>query len=939
MNIAKLSGWLLVLLLPIDVLGQATQFQYLSGQDKDRTVDWEFKIDKGHRSGEWGSIAVPSNWELQGYGTFTYGRSWRDQLPDVAATGTYRHRFTVPSDWQNKTVNIVFEGSMTDTQVTLNGQSAGPVHQGSFYRFKHDVTQLLNYGEENTLEVIVKNVSDNASVNRAERDADFWIFGGIYRPVYLEAHPREHIDWTAIDARADGLFTLRVYPKNVRQAQRVEAQIQTLDGQAVGDAFSVPVRRRDTSVSLTSTVTNPALWSAEFPNRYRVRVSLLGKSETLHTLTETFGFRTAELRPRDGFYVNGQKVRFKGVNRHSAWPTSGRTTSRALSVQDAQLMKDMNMNAVRMSHYPPDKHFLEVCDSLGLFVIDELTGWQDAYDTLVGEQLVREMIVRDVNHPSVVMWANGNEGGHNYDLLDEYARYDLQQRLVIHPWNTINGANTLHYPVFGCCGGYFFQGEEVFFPTEFLHGLYDGGHGAGLHAWWNAMLNHPRSAGGFLWVFADEGVVRSDLNDSIDTNGSNAPDGIVGPFRQKEGSFYTIKEVWSPIHIDPPALNASFAGQLRIENRYHFTNLNQCTFRWQLIDFPNPSAGATDSTVVASGSVVVPSVVPGLSAYLTLELPDDWRDHHALYLTATDPHGRSVLTWTWPIISAETTARTIVPNSTGSSVAQGRIAGDTLYLEASDVRIGISQQNGTLTQVRNAEGPISLTNGPLPAMGEARLTSFDHFAEGDDYVAQFCYEGALDTVVYRLMGNGWLRLDYTYTPQETQPYVGMNFNYPENQVRGITWLGQGPYRVWKNRMRGTQFAVHHNDYNNTVTGESGWVYPEFKGYFAGWHWARLETDEQPFTVVSATEGLFLRLFTPQPPQGAFNEHTDGQFPEGDISVLDAISPIGTKFKSPDMLGPSGQPNYFKSNEQPGRLWGATLYFDFRGEVATPGEGR
>ncbi|HEY8462053.1 MAG TPA: glycoside hydrolase family 2 TIM barrel-domain containing protein, partial [Blastocatellia bacterium] len=190
-------------------------------------------------------------------------------------------------------------------------------------------------------------------------------------------------------------------------------------------------------------------WSPEWPNLYRVKARLVQGGKTLHEIIETFGFRTVELRPKDGLYVNGVKAHLRGINRHSFWPTSGRVTSKEISVQDANLIKDMNMNAVRMSHYPPDKHFLEVADSLGLFVINELAGWQAKYDADVGAKLVRELVIRDVNHPSVIMWANGNEGGFNYDLVDDYAKWDPQGRPVIHPYLNFNGINTGHYELYG----------------------------------------------------------------------------------------------------------------------------------------------------------------------------------------------------------------------------------------------------------------------------------------------------------------------------------------------------------------------------------------------------------------------------------------------------------------------------------------------------------
>ena len=236
-----------------------------------------------------------------------------------------------------------------------------------------------------------------------------------------------------------------------------------------------------------------------------------------YIVTKKFGFRTVEVRDRDGIMLM-ERIMFRGVCRHSFWPTTGRALNKSISIEDVQLMKDMNMNAVRMSHYPPDAHFLDVCDSLGLFVLDELSGWSvPPYDTLIGKKLVKEMVTRDVNHPCIVLWDNGNEGGWNNALNGEFAKYDPQKRKVIHPWALFNGMDTQHYREWNYGQDVFFNGRDIFFPTEFLHGLYDGGLGAGLDDYWNLMLDRRLSAGGFLWDFSDEGVVRTDMDGWIDT--------------------------------------------------------------------------------------------------------------------------------------------------------------------------------------------------------------------------------------------------------------------------------------------------------------------------------------------------------------------------------------------------------------------------------------
>jgi len=167
----------------IHLFGQSAEIKYLSGRGSDQTVNWEFYCTGGMNSGKWTTIAVPSCWELQGFGKYDYGLA-KDDVRGKEE-GMYKYSFSVPSSWKNKIVKIVFEGVMTDADVKINGKSAGPIHQGAFYEFKYDISSLLSYSGKNELEVKVSKHSANESVNSAERKADYWIFGGIFRPVFL----------------------------------------------------------------------------------------------------------------------------------------------------------------------------------------------------------------------------------------------------------------------------------------------------------------------------------------------------------------------------------------------------------------------------------------------------------------------------------------------------------------------------------------------------------------------------------------------------------------------------------------------------------------------------------------------------------------------------------------------------------------------------------
>ncbi|HYO23301.1 MAG TPA: glycoside hydrolase family 2 TIM barrel-domain containing protein [Flavisolibacter sp.] len=901
---------------------QKTEIQFLSGTDKDNTVAWDFMCTAGRNSGKWTKIPVPSNWEFQGFGNYTYG----SEREDSTEAGMYRHAFKVPSTWSAKEVFIVFDGSMTDTEVKINGQLAGPVHQGAFYRFRYNITPLLKQDGENVLEVKVNKVSANGLVNEAERKADYWVFGGIFRPVFLEAYPKEHLERIAVDAKGHGSISINVFPINLKGAATIVAQVKTKDGKPFGPPFTTTVKQGDSIVRLQSKFSNVKLWSTEFPNLYKVDVTLKKGTSTVHSLTETIGFRTVELRRHDGFYVNGKKIRFKGVNRGSFWPTSGRTTSRALSLQDASLIKDMNMNAVRMSHYPPDDHFLEVCDSIGLFVIDELAGWQyPPYNTEAGRRLVKELILKDINHPSIVLWANGNEGGFNFDLVPDYAKHDIQQRPVIHPWINSNGMNTKHYIPWNYGINTFFQGKDVFFPTEFLHGLYDGGHGAGLDDFWNLMLSNPLSAGGFLWDFCDQGAVRTDRNGQLDTKGNAAADGILGPYREKEGSFFTIKEIWSPVYFPRQILTKEFDGRLPIENRYYFTNLDQCKFSWRLKKMTGLDGGDTASVI---GPVPAPNIAPQTAGTLAVALPNGWQNYDVLYITAKDMYGRELHTWSWPVTTPEKMAKRLLPNNTGTiNVSE---EGGMLQMKAASVEVSIDLKTGLLSGAKNSKGTISLTNGPVLINDTTATTAtVRHYDTLGTHVVRVTYNGRKRyQFTWTMQPSGVLGLRFQYRPEANEEMLGVSFNYPEDAVQGIQLIADGPYHVYKNRMKGTTFNSWSKTYNNTVTGES-WNYPEFKGYYSNFYAGKLQTKEGPFSVYTETENLFLHLLNPAVPKGLGRASSMAAYPKaGGISFMHGITAIGTKSQKREDLGPQSQNNVTFANGNHDMQVGV-LYFDFR----------
>lgn len=911
---------------------QESELVYLSGTGFDKTVAWEFYCSDGMNSKTWTTIEVPSCWEQQGFGQYNYGHVPFDQR--LKEEGHYRYAFKANKEWEDKHVNLVFEGVMTDALVLINGKQAGEVHQGAFYSFSYDISKLLKYGRQNTLEVKVKKFSDNETVNQAERKADYWIFGGIFRPVYLEVKPENHIQRVAIDARADGSFSSDVFLESSLSGAKVQVKILDPQGREL-TAFEASPVSGSAKLRIEGKVNAPLLWSPEFPNLYTAQFFLSDKGGSeVHRMSERIGFRTVEVKEQDGIYVNNVRIKYRGVCRHTFHPDFGRTSSKDFSIEVVNLLKDMNMNAVRMSHYPPDRHFLDVCDSLGLFVLDELAGWQrPSYDSVVGRKLLREMIAHDVNHPSVVMWDNANEGGWNTVYDKEFKELDIQQREVTHPWAVHEKTNTAHYVTYDYLAGDHFAPRSIYFPTEMIHGLYDGGHGAGLEDFWLRMWNDPLSAGGFLWVFADEAIKRTDTGE-LDSDGNHAPDGILGPYHEKEGSFYTIREIWAPVHFEKRYITPEFNGEFRIQNRFHYTSLEQCKFAYSWIHLPGSEVpGISGQENIERGEILehgVPqadNLEPGQYGSLKVPLVEGWRSADVLYIEAVDPHGRLIHSWSWPVRSPHELAKESVKADTNLQVSVSE-SEESLILSSGPVSIELDKSTALLTKVVSGDRLIPLGKGPVFRDQPVEVNEIRHFAAGNCHhvVADF---GGQGTLVWTMTAGGLVDMKLTYQPTGGRvPFTGASFSYPEEEVKSVKYLGNGPYRVWKNRMKGVNFNVWEKEYNNTITGHSGFEYPEFKGYHANLYWASFKDhNDNQFKVYSHTEDLFLRLFTPDEapdPAGTALEH-----PAGDISFMLGIPAIGTKFKEAGELGPQSRDYHFLPRRVKDEALQIELSFDFR----------
>jgi hypothetical protein len=465
-------------------------------------------------------------------------------------------------------------------------------------------------------------------------------------------------------------------------------------------------------------------------------------------------------------------------------------------------------------------------------------------------------------------------------------------------------------------------GTEVYYPTEFMHGLFDGGHGAGLDDFWNQMQQHRAFSGGFLWSFHDEGVVRDDRGGIIDVAGNAAPDGILGPHREKEGSFYTIREIWSPVQVEMKVFPKQFTGSIPVANKYLYSNLGSCRFEWKTVTISMPGTLVPDEHITQAGDAAPLSLAPGDRGFLRLNMPDTL-EGDVFYLSAYDQKNRLICSWSWAMKEPADWLRNGNTRETGTSITTG-YAGNIFSLQCDGIQFRFDTATGYLQNVFNGKNEISLSEGPAWAGRDLKLTRFGHYKKDGTYIVQPVYGDSRFWVQWIFQPGKLPKLEYSYQQGGAADYLGITFHYPEDSMLGMQWMGRGPYRVWKNRLKGQQLGVWNKAYNNTITGES-WNYPEFKGWHAEMYWVTINTKESPFTIYTDQQNIFLQMLQPQKPKGATNDHTSPPFPAGNLGFMHAISPIGTKFQAAELMGPQSQKNMQLNY---GAINGS-LYVDFR----------
>lgn len=627
------------------------KFRY-SENPADRPQDFykpRFKTD------EWDQIEVPGNWEFQGYGVPIYVNKiyeWTNdpnppEVPvDHNPVGSYRRTFTLPGDWTGKEVFIHFGAVKSGFYLWINGEKVG-YSQGSKTPAEFNITQYVQPGE-NVVAVEVYRWSDGAWLECQ----DFWRVSGIERDVYLEARPGMRIaDFfnraQLVSNYREGMLDLDVKLVNDGEADREATLKVKIFEHGNMETFwedELPAMVHaggEVSLNTSARLGGVIPWSAETPYLYTLLLELYDASgELIEAVSANTGFRTVEIK-HGQLLVNGKAVLLKGVNRHEHDPVTGHYVSRESMLQDIQLMKQHNINAVRTSHYPNDPYWYQLCDRYGLYVVDEANieshGMGYDRDQTLGNDPVFmkshldrtiRMVERDKNHPSVIIWSLGNEAGNGvcFDATYDWTKAKDPTRPVQYE-RARTGRNTdIFCPMYREIPEmleYVIElRDKPMIQCEYAHSM--GNSTGNFQDYWDVIEAHDQLQGGFIWDWVDQGMAAETEDgtfywafggdygpEDVPSDSNFCMNGIVFPDRTLQPAIQEVKKAYQYIGFAPTPF---YENRIRITNKYDFISLRGVDIHWELV---------AEGEVLQEGSIRAPQLRAGQTGDFDLNLNRD----------------------------------------------------------------------------------------------------------------------------------------------------------------------------------------------------------------------------------------------------------------------------------------------------------------------------
>jgi len=807
----------------------------------------------------WRSIAVPAHWELEGFAEPLYKHP-------AEGTGLYRTRFRVPQGWSGQKIFLHFAGVLYGFEVWVNGVKCGSWASG-YNPVSFDVTDAVKPDGDNLLAVKVTTRSQGWEFDTN----DCWALSGIYRDVTLFAAPATHFnDYTArTTLQSDGSAELRIEVTASASAS-VAGRLLSPTGEVVRE-FRFPLGGNFQG-STAFTVGRPQLWTAETPALYRLELTLQADGRSVQHIAEKIGLRQVTIDGRI-LRLNGRPIKLHGVDHHDLWPDVGRAATEEHLRRDLALIQAANINFIRTSHYPPHPRLIELCDELGIYVMCEVPfggGDQHLTDPAYAGALLtraRATVKRDQNRPSVIVWSVGNEN----PITDiqmatgrEVKRLDPTRPICFPTVGSYFDQNygkfpkfvdiySPHYPAVATLRHYAEALTRPVIATEYAHAL---GLGADrIQEEWEIMQAEPALAGGALWMFQDQGLLRTrsapladgeespyvwlDAHRYYDTGGTRGMDGIVYSDRRPQVDYWQVRKVYSPVQIVERSLMTGFGAQslvVHIANRFDFRSLAGFRLEWTL-----QRNGAQLQTGVLS-------LHAAAQAQEALAIPvtrpaDREGNIDVLALRCLDEKGRSVYEHTvhldaetqasvTQVLAAESKAGDLKREDIGSkvrviharfAVTLDRTTGE-IAVEARDGRRLISgvyphigrrfteaekarlQKKGEIWTGAFLSQPTALTTDVAAGPEGIRLSVKGKYVR-PDAPEQFLEGG--HTLLVR--PGGAIEVTYHYRPVNGRGSLleaGLSLMVPANASE-FRWIGAGPYAGYPGKDRLNEFGLYH----------------------------------------------------------------------------------------------------------------------------------
>lgn len=516
-----------------------------------------------YKDSKWKTIVVPSNWEMQGYGDALFrnvAAPFKANPPFVPReynpTGAYRRSFNIPSNWNGQQVFLRLEKTQSASFVWINGQQVG-YNEGGQEPAEYDVTRYVKPGK-NIIAVFVVKYSDGYYLE----GQDYWRLAGIFDDVTLYATPKTRLfDWFVTtdldDNYRDATLNVKVDVKSYDDSHSqfaVRAILKDSNGKNVkemkSESFFMDGKGKK-NLKLSSLVSNPKKWTCETPTLYSLTLQLIDSNgEVVQQINSKMGFKETEIRHQT-FYLNGQPIKVNAINTHMQHPDMGHVMDEQTIRKDMEILKQHNFNAVRTSHYPPVNKYLELADEYGLYIIDEAGDEAHATEYISDRddflpmylERVRQLVLRDRNHPCVLFWSAGNESGEGKNITEvvkEGKKYDPTRFFMY-------GGNAYAHPGEDIIGPRYPTPYELEMNTAMVDESEDGrpsfmdeylsvagNAGGGLDEYWDVIRRHPRLMGGAIWDFANPGLTEH-IRPIADLSPYHTPVHLMGNARIKKG--------------------------------------------------------------------------------------------------------------------------------------------------------------------------------------------------------------------------------------------------------------------------------------------------------------------------------------------------------------------------------------------------------------------